>query len=100
MHIDRQIGLTSVILGNNTLLFNLGYLITLVLTLVPSPLLEFRYFIIPYLFYMIHVPSQSIRNTALALAFYLCTHVITMYLFIYRPFTWQNEPNELQRFIW
>ncbi|ORE11098.1 hypothetical protein BCV72DRAFT_198260 [Rhizopus microsporus var. microsporus] len=83
-----------------TFLFILGYVITLILTLVPSPLLEFRYFIIPALFYMIHTPPPSTRSTVLALLFYICIQASTMYLFIYKPFVWQNEPNELQRFIW
>ncbi|KAG1175527.1 hypothetical protein G6F70_004676 [Rhizopus microsporus] len=83
-----------------TFLFILGYLITLILTLVPSPLLEFRYFIIPALFYMIHTPPPSTRSTVLALLLYICIQASTMYLFIYKPFVWQNEPNELQRFIW
>ncbi|CAO3693578.1 unnamed protein product [Rhizopus stolonifer] len=87
-------------LGKNTFLFNLGYLVALILTLAPSPLLEFRYFIIPFLFYMIHTPPQSNQNTWLALVFYVCLQIATMVLFIYKPFTWPNEPEEFQRFIW
>ncbi|KAG1450772.1 hypothetical protein G6F56_008254 [Rhizopus delemar] len=87
-------------LGKNTFLFNLGYLVALILTLAPSPLLEFRYFIIPFLFYMIHTPPQFNQNTWLALVFYVCLQIATMVLFIYKPFTWPNEPEEFQRFIW
>ncbi|KAI9283175.1 alpha-2-glucosyltransferase Alg10, partial [Sporodiniella umbellata] len=87
-------------LRTKTFLFNFGYIATLVLTLVPSPLLEFRYFIIPFLFYMIHTPPKSKKNTWLAFAFYMCLNIATIYLFIYKPFKWPSEPEELQRFIW
>ncbi|KAI8081843.1 alpha-2-glucosyltransferase Alg10 [Gilbertella persicaria] len=85
----------------NSFLFVLGYMITLVLTLVPSPLLEFRYFILPFLFYMIHLPPpvQTYR-TLIGLVLYASLHSAAMYLFIYKPFTWPNEPGQIQRFMW
>jgi alpha-1,2-glucosyltransferase len=78
-----------------------GYFIALVLTLVPSPLFEFRYFIIPFLFYMVHIPppTQTTRTIA-ALGLYLSIHLVTVYLFVYKPFVWTNEPDQLQRFMW
>lgn len=85
----------------NSVLLTIGYLFVLLLTLVPSPLLEFRYFIIPFLFYMIHIPppTQTVR-TLISLGVYFAIHIATIYLFIYKPFIWQNEPNQLQRFMW
>ncbi|KAI9266224.1 asparagine-linked glycosylation 10, alpha-1,2-glucosyltransferase [Helicostylum pulchrum] len=86
---------------HTSFLVSLGYLFALILTLVPSPLLEFRYFIIPFLFYMVHIPPPtSITRTLVALTLYFSIHVITMYLFLYNPFTWSSEPNQLQRFMW
>ncbi|KAG2234541.1 hypothetical protein INT48_007354 [Thamnidium elegans] len=82
-------------------LVSLGYLFALILTLVPSPLLEFRYFIIPFLFYMVHIPPPTtISRTLVALTLYFSIHVLTIYLFLYKPFTWPSEPNQLQRFMW
>lgn len=86
---------------HTSFLVSLGYIVALILTLVPSPLLEFRYFIIPFLFYMVHIPPPNqVSRTVVALVFYTLIHCVTMYLFLYRPFTWENEPNALQRFMW
>ncbi|KAI9470982.1 MAG: alpha-1,2-glucosyltransferase ALG10-A-like protein [Benjaminiella poitrasii] len=87
--------------NHTSFLVALGYLTALILTLVPSPLLEFRYFIIPYLFYMVHIPlpTQTWR-TIIGLIFYLNIHILTVYLFLCKPFVWQNEPDQLQRFMW
>ncbi|KAI7897317.1 alpha-2-glucosyltransferase Alg10 [Mucor mucedo] len=86
---------------HTSFLVSLGYSFALVLTLVPSPLLEFRYFIIPFLFFMVHIPPPTqISRTLLGLALYLVIHVVTIYLFLYKPFAWPNEPNATQRFMW
>lgn len=86
---------------NTSFLLTLGYIFAVVLSLVPSPLLELRYYIIPFTFYMIHIPppSNTIR-TFLALGLYLSIHVVTVYLLLKKPFTWPNEPDQLQRFLW
>ncbi|KAI7902365.1 alpha-2-glucosyltransferase Alg10 [Cokeromyces recurvatus] len=87
--------------NHTSFLLALGYLTALVLTLVPSPLLEFRYFIIPFLFYMVHIPPPKQTWRLLSgLAFYIFIHLITLYLFLFKPFVWLNEPNQLQRFMW
>ncbi|OBZ89060.1 Dol-P-Glc:Glc(2)Man(9)GlcNAc(2)-PP-Dol alpha-1,2-glucosyltransferase [Choanephora cucurbitarum] len=86
---------------HNSFLFVLGYIAAVLLSLVPSPLLEFRYFIVPFLLYMTHIPPPThTRRTYLALSFYALLHIITLYLFIYKPFIWANEPEQLQRFMW
>lgn len=86
---------------HTSFLVSLGYLFALVLTLVPSPLLEFRYFIIPFLFFMVHIPPPlQVSRTLLGLGLYLVIHIITIYLFLYKPFSWPNEPNAVQRFMW
>ncbi|KAI9025328.1 alpha-2-glucosyltransferase Alg10 [Phycomyces nitens] len=84
---------------NVSLLHVVGYVFTLALTLVPSPLLEFRYFIIPFLFYAVHFPPQ-LKRTYLAIGFYSIINIGTLYLFFYRPFEWSSEPGESQRFMW
>lgn len=84
-----------------TLLVVMGYLAGIVATLVPSPLLEFRYFIIPFLFYCLQLgPPQQQWRTWIALLVYAILHLVTIYLFVYRPFVWQHEPDQIQRFMW
>ncbi|KAL7746512.1 glucosyltransferase [Sorochytrium milnesiophthora] len=70
------------------------------LALIPSPLLEFRYFILPYVLYRVHVPVEKTWKLALELALYLAVNAATLYMFLYRPFTWPQEPGVLQRFMW
>ncbi|KAL7321349.1 glucosyltransferase [Mucor circinelloides] len=87
--------------NHTSFLLAFGYLAALVLSLVPSPLLEFRYFIIPFLFYMVHIPPPTqTSRTILGLGLYLSIHLITVYLFVYKPFVWTNQPDQLQRFLW
>ena len=79
----------------------LGYMMALLLTLVPSPLLEFRYFIIPFLFYCIQLgPPIGVWRTWIVIALYLIIHMVTMYLYLYKPFEWLHEPGHIQRFMW
>ncbi|ORX50502.1 hypothetical protein DM01DRAFT_1324915 [Hesseltinella vesiculosa] len=91
---------TMCLFDHVSFLWALGYLATLILTLVPSPLLEFRYFILPFLFYCLHLPPPSIQRTSLTIGFYTTLNLITLYLFIYRPFHWPNLPDQWQRFMW
>ena len=67
-----------------------------VMTLVPSPLLEFRYFIIPFLFWRL----QSKRGVWwIEFILYGLINLGVMYVFLYRGFTWPNDP-AVQRFMW
>ncbi|KAI8636062.1 alpha-2-glucosyltransferase Alg10 [Parasitella parasitica] len=86
---------------HTSFLLALGYFVALMLSLVPSPLLEFRYFIIPFLFYMVHIPPPTqMMRAVVGLGLYLSIHVITVYLFVYKPFIWTDQPDRLQRFLW
>ncbi|KAI9595631.1 alpha-2-glucosyltransferase Alg10 [Syncephalis fuscata] len=61
----------------------IGYTAAVALTLVPSPLLEFRYFILPFIIYRLHLSPVSNR-----------------YILSSRPFQWPQEPGVWQRFMW
>jgi len=68
-------------------------------SLVPQKLLEFRYFIIPYLMFRLHVKSPSYFELFIEFLIYSLVNAITIYLFLYRPFYWPTV-NSLQRFMW
>lgn len=77
-------------------------LFTIATTLVLgfTSLLEFRYFIIPYLLWRFSIQSShELRLYAEAFLF-LYINYITTNTFLYKPFTWQSEPGSLQRFMW
>ena len=78
--------------------------------LVPQKLLEFRYFILPFLIFRIHSPgmgtehkdgkkSELISPLLVELLFYILLNTATIGLFLYRPFTWPDSDDQ-QRFMW
>eukprot|EP00794_Sanderia_malayensis_P005984 gene5984-6680_t len=75
------------------------YATAVCLVLIPQKLLELRYFIIPYLMFRLHVPIPSLPKLALEFLLYLFINVLSIGLFLYRPFYWENNPAE-QRFMW
>ncbi|GJP32477.1 hypothetical protein CLOM_g17096 [Closterium sp. NIES-68] len=72
--------------------------------LVPSPLLEFRYFIPPFMLLLLHFPlpqkllEKRIACTLVLIAF-VAVDTVTMALFLFRPFKWEGEEG-WQRFLW
>ncbi|KAG5436896.1 hypothetical protein PCANB_001649 [Pneumocystis canis] len=78
----------------------LFFVIIITLVLGFEQLLEFRYFIIPYLMWRLSIQStHRLRLYAEAFLFSFCNY-ITTYVFLYKPFIWESEPGNLQRFMW
>lgn len=75
-------------------------------TLVPSPLLEPRYYIVPIVLWRTRYLQALVARhqlkwlPVLETLWYLVINIITVYLFLYYPFIWPNEPMKLQRFMW
>lgn len=76
-----------------------GYFISTIMCLVPHKLLEFRYFIMPYLLYNIEI-SSSVSNWQLILQLVLniVINYLTVNLFLWSPFKWPD--GSIQRFSW
>ncbi|KAL6707907.1 glucosyltransferase [Coniothyrium glycines] len=92
------------------------------LSVVSAPLVEPRYFILPWIMWRLHLPhapctprprrssSNDNDNNSSKPAYDLRLFLETLwllgidavlgYVFLYRTFTWANEPGKLQRFIW
>ena len=84
-------------------LFVLGMVTCTALTIVPSPLLEFRYFVLPYLLWRLHLSPLTLRDKWRGVMEYIwfeVINVVTLWLFVTRPFEWPSEPGKVQRFIW
>ncbi|KAK6596619.1 DIE2/ALG10 family protein [Botrytis cinerea] len=84
-------------------------LLTTALSLITAPLVEPRYFILPFIFLRLHFPtlatspSPKIKiNTRLyaETMWYLLINAVTGYIFLYRGFEWVQEPGKVQRFMW
>lgn len=97
------------------------------LSLITAPLVEPRYFIIPWIIWRLHVfpeprnsksRPQHTRKTTAAFAklsertwsydhrlwletlWYLTVNFVTGYVFLYKGFSWPQEPGHIQRFLW
>jgi len=115
-----------------TVSFLLIYLLTCTLCLITAPLVEPRYFIIPWITWRLYVPSPSSRAPVplattvsgaqehgsreendlrddlydydyrlfLETFWFLIVNAVTGYMFLYRGFSWPQEPGKVQRFMW
>ncbi|KZM25064.1 Dolichyl-P-Glc:Glc(2)Man(9)GlcNAc(2)-PP-dolichol alpha-1,2glucosyltransferase [Ascochyta rabiei] len=92
--------------------FVLVWLVATALSVVTAPLVEPRYFIIPWIVWRLHVPylpvsftvrgkqySQDLRLVAETI-WLLAINQVVQHLFLYRTFTWPSEPGKIQRFLW
>ena len=80
-------------------LWKLNLLLCIGASLIPSALLEFRYFIQPFILIAFHINN---RNTKLAdwseIGLYVVINAIILYAYIYLPFKWPD--GSIARFIW
>ncbi|CUM67663.1 uncharacterized protein PRCAT00005365001 [Priceomyces carsonii] len=76
------------------------YFIASCLTLIPSPLFEPRYYIVPLVFFRIFIKPVNNRRHILEFLWLSSVNIITMGIFINYEFTWPSEPNVIQRIIW
>lgn len=70
---------------HQTLLQTLLLPVLTVLTLLPTPLLEPRYFLIPYILLRCQIPDVSGKGLALEGIWYTAINLVTMYVFLYLP---------------
>ncbi|KAH8900117.1 hypothetical protein GQ53DRAFT_709444 [Thozetella sp. PMI_491] len=90
------------------------WLLTTTLSLVTAPLVEPRYFILPWVFWRVLVPAWSSNSLSrqvdltlvLETVWFLAINMATIYIFLFKPYVWRNEEGEvldmgrLQRFMW
>ncbi|XP_009772797.1 dol-P-Glc:Glc(2)Man(9)GlcNAc(2)-PP-Dol alpha-1,2-glucosyltransferase isoform X1 [Nicotiana tabacum] len=77
----------------------LVYFLATAATLIPAPLIEFRYYTIPFFFLILHSHVDDDRSWLLMGVLYVSINFFTMYMFLFRPFSWVHETG-VQRFIW
>ena len=71
-----------------------------IINLVPQYLLEFRYFVIPFLLCRLQVRPQSWWKLIIEFSMFLLINLITLYLFLFKSFRWSHDPENIQRFMW
>lgn len=78
----------------------LAFIGAIVLTIVPSPLFEPRYYIIPLVVFRLYIaPNYPLANL-LEFMWLNLINLITLYIFFTHQFTWVSEPGVIQRIIW
>jgi alpha-1,2-glucosyltransferase len=87
------------LLKETDLSFQAGYFAFTALCLVPQMLLEFRYFIVPYLLLRLHICLKTWWQLSAEFILFFCINASTIYLFITRTFYWADS-EEVQRFLW
>lgn len=103
--------------------FVLVWLAATTLSLVTAPLVEPRYFLIPWVMWRLHLPSfpapavlrqgsvggevgvfqaRFLANLpqVLETLWLVLVNVITGYMFLFKGFEWPQEPGKVQRFMW
>jgi alpha-1,2-glucosyltransferase len=66
--------------------------------LVPSPLLEFRYFIIPFMMLHLHDVESTPLQISLSIFINVLINVVTLWIFVFKTFT--APDGSLGRFMW
>ena len=69
------------------------------MAIVPQKLLEFRYFILPYLIFRLNCRYGTRLALLNEIAVYGLINAATIHLFADKPFKWSNS-EDLQRFMW
>jgi alpha-1,2-glucosyltransferase len=95
--------------GETRTSFVLIWLITTALSLITAPLVEPRYFILPWVLWRLHVrPSRGsfagldIERSRLwgETLWFMVVNVGTCVVFLGKGFEWASEPGVVQRFMW
>ena len=81
------------------MLWLVAYIAATLIVLVPSPLIEPRYFIIPYLMLRLQMRGQARGRVLAELVFSVAMNAVTMLIFLYKPYKWPQEEG-WQRFMW
>ncbi|XP_027352242.1 dol-P-Glc:Glc(2)Man(9)GlcNAc(2)-PP-Dol alpha-1,2-glucosyltransferase isoform X1 [Abrus precatorius] len=77
----------------------LAYFLATAAVLIPAPLIEFRYYTIPFYIMALHCDIRDDRSWLFTGTLYIGVNIFTMMMFLFRPFHWDHEPG-IQRFIW
>lgn len=87
------------ILKRTDFVFQMGFVFCLLANVVPQSLLEFRYFIIPYLLLRLQVVKPEVWQLLCETALYAVVNAATILLFYLKTVTWPDM-EEPQRFLW
>lgn len=91
--------LIASILKRTDFVFQLGFSFCLIASVVPQSLLEFRYFIIPYMILRLQVLKPEIWQLLSETVLYMLVNASTIIIFSLKTIKW-SDMEEPQRFLW
>lgn len=86
-------------LKSKSVFWNLMFFVCLCTSTVPQKLLEFRYFILPYVIYRLNIPLPPTSRLLCELSCYVVVNFLTFYIFLNKTFQWPDS-QDIQRFMW
>ncbi|KAL2250517.1 UNVERIFIED_CONTAM: Dol-P-Glc:Glc(2)Man(9)GlcNAc(2)-PP-Dol alpha-1,2-glucosyltransferase [Sesamum indicum] len=99
LYVYSWLSIVSNLAKDQKKLWVLVYFVACAASLVPAPLIEFRYYTIPFFFLILHTNITDHKSWLVMGVLYLAINCFTMYVFLFRPFSWKHEAGT-QRFIW
>ncbi|KAK6146922.1 hypothetical protein DH2020_017834 [Rehmannia glutinosa] len=99
LYVYSWLSIISNLAKNQKKLWVLVYFFACAASLIPAPLIEFRYYTIPFFFMVLHTNITDNKSWVLMGILYFCINCFTMFMFLFRPFSWKHEGGT-QRFIW
>lgn len=78
----------------------MSYLVSICLTIVPSPLFEPRYYIVPLVLFRLFIKPTHPNRHILEFCWLNMINAATFYIFFKYEFKWESEPSIIQRIIW
>ncbi|CAH0477876.1 unnamed protein product [Peronospora belbahrii] len=79
-------------------LWKLVYTLAVCLVLIPSPLVEPRYYCVPFAILHLNTSNQSAFHLWVVFAVYMAVNALTLYIFLYHPYQWVD--GSTARFMW
>ncbi|XP_045164556.1 putative Dol-P-Glc:Glc(2)Man(9)GlcNAc(2)-PP-Dol alpha-1,2-glucosyltransferase [Mercenaria mercenaria] len=75
------------------------YSVCVITSAVPQKLLEYRYFILPFLIFRMNMRHGTAVGLFHEILLYTVVNVLTVYMFVEKPYKWPHEDG-IQRFMW
>ncbi|XP_075487886.1 dol-P-Glc:Glc(2)Man(9)GlcNAc(2)-PP-Dol alpha-1,2-glucosyltransferase isoform X1 [Primulina tabacum] len=75
------------------------YILACAGALIPTPLIEFRYYTVPFYFLILHTCIDDNKSWLILGTIYVAINCFTMFMFLFQPFSWSHEAGT-QRLMW
>ncbi|CAH0491033.1 unnamed protein product [Peronospora farinosa] len=79
-------------------LWKLVFTLAVCLVLIPSPLVELRYYCVPFAILHLNTSNQSAFHLWTVVAVYVVVNALTLYIYLYHPYSWVD--GSTARFMW